>query len=481
MQPDSIPENEEPAQQQDDSGLDESEMPADSSSFSEQFEEPAEQAEEPKLLETEPQQVSQVDFVDSETVQTQEQNKAEEQNIQAGAQQFSEDKVALDESNFPDAGFREYLAQFDVDSDGMFSQQELLAVTAISLRAKQISNLKGIEHFTALTYLNVEMNQLTSLDLSLNTQLEVLIAANNLLSQVVLPQAGSNSILRKVDRIGNQLTELNPDGMSGLRMLAVDDNKLTTLDLRDWPLDEGYGFSANDNYITSVTLPGGDLAYEFTTNLAEQRLPQDKTIGYQVVWYTDPDHSSPLETSAGGIICQGQTLYAAVEPVQYTLEFLPGNQNVTGQTDSMDMVYDKAFNLPACGFIPTDDEWEFAGWNISGKLYQQAESVKNLTSQHGARLTAVAQWKANDFFGQEYTVWLKNGQQDTQQLTGTYGEALVLNASFNREHYHLAGWSLTPDDTVWRKAGVAVARSYRDYTVTVDESLPDGVTCERMG
>ena len=34
---------------------------------------------------------------------------------------------------------------------------------------------------------------------------------------------------------------------------------------------------------------------------------------------------------------------------------------------------------------------------------------------------------------------------------------------------------------VERKAGVAVARSYRDYTVTVDESLPAGVTCERMG
>ena len=33
---------------------------------------------------------------------------------------------------------------------------------------------------------------------------------------------------------------------------------------------------------------------------------------------------------------------------------------------------------------------------------------------------------------------------------------------------------------VKRKAEVAVARSYNDYTVTVDEDLPAGVTCERL-
>ena len=33
---------------------------------------------------------------------------------------------------------------------------------------------------------------------------------------------------------------------------------------------------------------------------------------------------------------------------------------------------------------------------------------------------------------------------------------------------------------VVRKEGVTVARSYQDYVVTVDDALPDGVTCERM-
>ena len=34
---------------------------------------------------------------------------------------------------------------------------------------------------------------------------------------------------------------------------------------------------------------------------------------------------------------------------------------------------------------------------------------------------------------------------------------------------------------VERKPEVAVARSYRDYHVTVDDTLPGGVTCERLG
>ena len=45
-------------------------------------------------------------------------------------------------------------------------------------------------------------------------------------------------------------------------------------------------------------------------------------------------------------------------------------------------------------------------------------------------------------------------------------------------------WKLFDTVTVARKdpEDPAPARSYQDYTVSVDEaSLPDGVTCQRMG
>ena len=34
--------------------------------------------------------------------------------------------------------------------------------------------------------------------------------------------------------------------------------------------------------------------------------------------------------------------------------------------------------------------------------------------------------------------------------------------------------------TVSKNDGVDVPRCYRDYTVTVDEHIPEGVTCERL-
>jgi Leucine-rich repeat (LRR) protein len=42
-----------------------------------------------------------------------------------------------------------------------------------------ISNLKGIEAFTALTYLNCSYNQLTSLDVSKNAALTTLVCDGN--------------------------------------------------------------------------------------------------------------------------------------------------------------------------------------------------------------------------------------------------------------------------------------------------------------
>ena len=41
-------------------------------------------------------------------------------------------------------------------------------------------------------------------------------------------------------------------------------------------------------------------------------------------------------------------------------------------------------------------------------------------------------------------------------------------------------YTLFDSVTVQRKPDVDAARSYRDYTVTVADALPEGVTCERL-
>ena len=42
-------------------------------------------------------------------------------------------------------------------------------------------------------------------------------------------------------------------------------------------------------------------------------------------------------------------------------------------------------------------------------------------------------------------------------------------------------WKLFDKVCVTRKEGVQPARQYGDYVVTVDENLPEGVSCIRMG
>lgn len=79
--------------------------------------------------------------------------------------------VAIDPTNFPDANFRTYVATFDTDNDDRLTPAELAAVKSMRLIRRSIGDLKGIEHFTALTKLDCRWNQLTSLDLSANPKL----------------------------------------------------------------------------------------------------------------------------------------------------------------------------------------------------------------------------------------------------------------------------------------------------------------------
>lgn len=87
--------------------------------------------------------------------------------------------VRINETNFPDVNFREYVLTLDTDGDGSLSEEEINAVTEINVSSSNISNLDGIEFFTALTYLNCNNNQLTSLDLSKNTALKKLSCYSN--------------------------------------------------------------------------------------------------------------------------------------------------------------------------------------------------------------------------------------------------------------------------------------------------------------
>ena len=117
--------------------------------------------------------------------------------------------IAINATNFPDANFRGYVAgtTIDKDKDGYLSDEEIAAVTSISVGSKSIKNLKGIEHFTALQQLNAIKNQLTTIDVSKNTELTFLNLG------------------------GNQLTSIDVSKNTKLENLYTSENKLTALDV----------------------------------------------------------------------------------------------------------------------------------------------------------------------------------------------------------------------------------------------------------
>jgi len=93
--------------------------------------------------------------------------------------EVSEDGVEITETNFPDATFRSILLQTDQGKDGKFSKSEINGIKYLLVGSKEISSLKGIEHFKALTVLSCSNNQLTSLDVSNLTELTILYCSVN--------------------------------------------------------------------------------------------------------------------------------------------------------------------------------------------------------------------------------------------------------------------------------------------------------------
>lgn len=143
---------------------------------------------------------------------------------------FAADDVAIDETNFPDEGFRQYVKdKFDKDDNDFLSAEEIAAVKDILVTNTSITSIEGIEHFTALKELTVGIPELTTLDLSKNTELEFLRCETAKLTSL---DTSHNKKLRflKCDEIST-LTTLNVSGNAELKTLYCKRNALTALDL----------------------------------------------------------------------------------------------------------------------------------------------------------------------------------------------------------------------------------------------------------
>ena len=140
----------------------------------------------------------------------------------------STDGLPIIAAYFPDANFRDYLLSRPYGSDAVLTDEEIAGITYIDVNDKNISDLTGIEHFTALKSLSCESNQLTALDVSHNTALKTLQCDNNQLTSLDVSQ---NTALESLSCWSNQLTALDVSHNTALETLQCNNNQLTALDV----------------------------------------------------------------------------------------------------------------------------------------------------------------------------------------------------------------------------------------------------------
>lgn len=138
--------------------------------------------------------------------------------------------VAINEANFPDENFRQYVKkEFDKDNNDSLSAAEIGAVQDISVTNPSTTSLKGIEYFTNLEHLHASGLNLTTLDLSKNTELTFIDCSNTKLTSL---DTSHNKKLRTLTcNETPTLTSLNVRGNTELRFLYCKRNALTDLDL----------------------------------------------------------------------------------------------------------------------------------------------------------------------------------------------------------------------------------------------------------
>lgn len=225
---------------------------------------------------------------------------AEEQENGVSAQADAavpEGYIAINEKNFPDENFRDYVArEWDKNQDKYFSPSEIAAAKWITCDnlwdGQPIKSLKGIEYFTEIWELTCVYNDLTEIDLSHNKKLEYLNCHHNKLEKLDvsgLPlletfycgqnklqsidvsknkqlkdfsctenplntlDVSQNTELEKLACVGNNLTELDVSKNKNLKILWCYQNKLSSLNLENQTELELLGCRENPLNVLSIS------------------------------------------------------------------------------------------------------------------------------------------------------------------------------------------------------------------------------------
>ena len=206
-------------------------------------------------------------------------------------------------------------------------------MTEIIVSRKKISNLKGIEYFTALETLECGYNSLTTLDVSKNTALKTLKCLSN---QLTILDVSQNTALEYLDCLSNQLTSLDVSKNTALTKLNCSENeyqiKLTgsTFDMSTLP--EGFDITKASEWtnakvqgnILTVTDPTQAVTYKyalgnnsteiFTLVPVSAELTEDMISEIEAQTYTGSEIKPEITVSCGGkVLTEGEDYTVSYE------------------------------------------------------------------------------------------------------------------------------------------------------------------------
>ena len=203
----------------------------------------------------------------------------EEDQTQVSAQtqeldQASGEGLVLNKENFPDQAFRDYLRfcweEYDTNEDGMLSDEELKSFTEFNAHATpvvdisaRIKSLQGIEKLKYLTEVDVYGNNIIGeLDISGLSNLKSIQCDKNKITSIVLPE---KSKLEELNCADNPITFLDLTGQKELKSLSCPNMPIKTLDLTNQTkLDY---LNVSDCRLTSLILPDCKMQGQYCAGL----------------------------------------------------------------------------------------------------------------------------------------------------------------------------------------------------------------------
>lgn len=277
----------------------------------------------------------------------------------------SSSNVEINATNFPDENFRNWVLAQSYGSDNSLTLAEIAAITDIDLLNKGITDLTGLEHFTALTSFSCASNYLTSLP-ELPNGLTYLDCSSNQLTALPALPGGLKSLYfdqNKIETIpslptgltglscdSNGLTDL-PALPSGLTLLSCARNKLSgTLDISGQA--DMMFFYCQNNDLTGITLNGSAPYSEInvTQNLLESK---DAVTGKSITWNDSTHKYSPQRQES--TVTTADALAAALANREAQTIKVTENISLSGLSNTVKVGANHTLHIAQGKIVSTDE------------------------------------------------------------------------------------------------------------------------------